>query len=78
MLTETYYLVVLRHAMDDLPILLTDSYKHAVTQAKRCGPKAGGRAKRLLSIDCTTPCAVYVYTFRCGHLTEAECVRTFD
>lgn len=71
------YLVVLRHSMDDLPLMLLSSHDEAVGAATVVQPGDGENVKSLLSIDASTPICVWVYSFRGGQMVEAEKVKEF-
>ena len=72
------YLVVLRHLMDDLPLLLTGDREIALEFADSLESDSGVGEKQLLRLDSSTPLNVWIYTFARGQLIEAVCVKEFE
>ena len=72
------YVVVLRHAEDDLPIYVADTYRLAEQYARGVMPDTGKRLGDMLRIDCTTPNSVWVYTYQCGVPMKVTLVKEFD
>ncbi len=75
---KTMYLVVVRHALDDLPVLLTADRTAAMAAAETATPNSGDPAADVLGIDVSTPGHVALYTFEDGVLTDASEVKDFD
>ena len=71
------YLVMLRHANDDLPLLLTPDFEEAKAFAKNVTEEDGANEKQILKLDANTPIAVHVYDFRDGRLTRVLRVKDF-
>jgi len=71
------YLVVLRHTMDDIPLLLTSDEQEAIDFAKTVGPDYGEREKITLNTDCGTPVIVAIYPFLDGKLVGMREVKDF-
>ena len=75
------YQVVVRHTMDDIPVLLTDSLpvakKYAATVTPTMDGICVGKACDVLNINATTPVNVSIYTFIDGKLAEWDTVREF-
>ena len=57
------FLVVLRHAMDDLPIRLFETMDDAVAFARRVKGTPTARIRRVFECDGSTPCSVAVVEF---------------
>ena len=72
------YLVVLRHHLDDLPLLLTSALTEAREVAAAVTEEDGANEKKLLSIDASTPSCVGIYHFTHGRLTKWERVNDFE
>ena len=72
------YLVMLRHGMDDIPMLLTAVESEAIEFAERLGPNSGEREKIELGIDASMPNCVDVYRFVGGKLCGMNRIKTFD
>lgn len=71
------YLVVLRHSIDDLPLMLLPTHEEAMAAAQLVQPNDGENVKQMLSIDARTPICVWVYSFADGLVTAAELVKEF-
>ena len=66
------YLVMLRHTHDDVPLFLTVSRVEALELARNVTEEDGANECKIIGIDATTPCGVWVYTFDGARLAKAE------
>ena len=72
------YLVVIRHACDDIPLLLTNDEIEAMDFAAKVNEDDGEAEKKLLGIDAATQCNASVYKFSGGKLCDHQVVRDFQ
>jgi len=77
-MTTRMYLVVLRYAMDDFPVLLTDACDEATRVAQTIGWDIPENVSRVLSIDAGVPCAICIYQFKDGQIVGARHIRSFE
>lgn len=64
------YVVIWRHAMDDIPIGLYATEKDAIKAAKTMTEKQAYAATRRLGIDCSTPVCFGYTVFKNGVATN--------
>lgn len=57
------YLVVISHAMDDLPLAIFESKESARLYANSISWEAGNWVKSILSIDADTPQVISIFEF---------------
>jgi len=75
---DTYqYLVVLRHAMDDLPLQFCDTMGLAVEVAEATEAEPTEFIRDVYGVDADSPCNVSVVTFCNGRAVKSEIVKTF-
>jgi len=77
-MSEARYLVVIKYALDDLPLRLFDTETAARAYATHLRETSGAKAMRVLAIDCTAPAfCVWIYKFEGRDLMDAWVVKSF-
>jgi hypothetical protein len=71
------YLVMLIHAMDDLPLGLFTTKRQAERFAESVEPQPSKQIRDLYGTDCSNPCKVDIVKFTHGLPVKCWTVKTF-
>ena len=71
------YLVLLRHALDDIPVRLFARHRMAVKFAKSLGWWPSRKITKMFP-DCDYPIAIDIVKFRDGKPVECESIREYE
>lgn len=72
-----FFLVVIRHSLDDLPLLATADEAEAMHFAENATEESGTEAAAVLNLDSSTPVNLSIWVFVGGKLTESRLVKEF-
>lgn len=73
-----FYLVMLVHHMDDLPVFLTTDRDEAIERASQMDEMPSFEIRELFNTDCSTPVCVKIVTFSQGVPVAVNVVKEFN